>query len=514
MSSSYEINSGLPPTAQAVSTSYSYKVDMWDRFSELIDKLMISKADVKQFQSLIKETSSLYESIGKKLCKTKLVTEKNSFETIEPFDRLATGFQTIGNQYLDAAKELQENLFKEITLLRKELSKAIKMANKDEKKLRSDFNSAKHDAQQAKQKDLEEKKHLEDLQIALYSDPNLPPKKMEKLNKDINNYEKRSKKAEEDYDLAIKKLHEMDQKYYIQLGQIMQNLEVLDRKRGKELKDLLRRFSKLNFNIGKSTSAQSDYMEQSFDAMNEEREIQTFIASTRSGFQPPAPDSFEPYIIKIPDELNKKRFSTMPGGVSVGSPSGTGSAASVKVSSPIPESSSKTTPSTTPNNNNGTSTQPPPFDSTSTTVKSVVKEIVKQETEIPTKVIKTVTCVYGYDAAEEGELTIKEGDYINVLAMNDDGWWLGINNRGETGLFPSNFVESTQGSVVPEDLLNITAGSKVVAQYDYDAQDEQEISFKAGEIITVVEVNSDGWFVGRNANNKEGLIPSNFFKLA
>ncbi|KAF0972751.1 hypothetical protein FDP41_009000 [Naegleria fowleri] len=495
MSSSFEINSGLPTTAQPVSTSYSYKVDMWDRFAELIDKLMISKADIKQFQSFIKETASLYESIGKKLCKTKLTTEKNSFETIEPFDRLATGFQTVGNQYLDAAKELQENLLKEITLLRKDLSKAIKMATKDEKKLRSDFNSAKHDAQQAKQKDLEEKKHLEDLQIALYT-----------------------KKAEEDYELAIKKLHEMDQKYYVQLGQIMQNLEVLDRKRGKELKDLLRRFAKLNFNIGKSTSAQSDYMEQSFEAMNEEREIQTFISSTRSGFQPPAPDNFEPYIIKIPDELNKKRFSTIPsgGGTTVSSPSGTGSA--VKISSPVPESSKTTTitSTTTNNNSNGTSTttQPPPFDSTSTGEKSIVKEIIKQETEIPTKVIKTVTCVYGYDAAEEGELTIKEGDYINVLAMNDDGWWLGINNRGETGLFPSNFVESTQGSVVPEDLLNITAGSKVVAQYDYDAQDEQEISFKAGEIITVVEVNSDGWFVGRNTDDKEGLIPSNFFKLA
>ena len=76
--SSSEINSAMPATAQAVNTSYSYKIDMWDKFSELIDKLMVSKADVKQFQALVKETYALYETIGKKLCKTKLTTATNS----------------------------------------------------------------------------------------------------------------------------------------------------------------------------------------------------------------------------------------------------------------------------------------------------------------------------------------------------------------------------------------------------------------------------------------------------
>ena len=69
---------GLPPSAQAITTSYSYKVDLWDKFAELSDKLMVSKADVKQFQALVKETYALYETIGKKLCKTKLTTATNS----------------------------------------------------------------------------------------------------------------------------------------------------------------------------------------------------------------------------------------------------------------------------------------------------------------------------------------------------------------------------------------------------------------------------------------------------
>ena len=70
--------SGMPASAAAITTSYAYKVDLWDKFNELTEKLIVSKADVKQFQSLIKETSSLFETIGKKLSKTKLTTEKNS----------------------------------------------------------------------------------------------------------------------------------------------------------------------------------------------------------------------------------------------------------------------------------------------------------------------------------------------------------------------------------------------------------------------------------------------------
>ena len=432
---------------------------------------------------------------------------------------MATGLQTIGNQYLDSSKDLSENLYKEVTALRKELSKSIKAAIKEEKKLRSDFNSAKHDAQQAKQKDFDEKKHLEELQITLYSD-NVPPKKLEKLNKDVNNYEKRSKKAEEEYDLSIKKLHDMDQQYYAKLGILMATLETLDRKRCNEMKDLLKRFAKMNFAIGKSTTAQSDYMEQGFDAMNEEREIQTFISGVRSGARPPAPDQFEPYIVKIPDELNKKRFSTMSGSnASPMSPVSTGgSTTSIKISTPI--STPVSTPPQQQPSVSSTSTTatnvPPPFSNTPTasTNSKASKSATAADEEIPTKVIKTVTCIYGYDAADEGELSIKEGDYINVLAMNDDGWWLGINNSGMTGLFPSNFVEETQGSVIPEDLLTISKGSRVIAQYDYDAQDDQEIAFKAGEIVTVVEVNSDGWFIGENSSGSQGLIPSNFFKLA
>lgn len=52
--------------------------------------------------------------------------------------------------------------------------------------------------------------------------------------------------------------------------------------------------------------------------------------------------------------------------------------------------------------------------------------------------------VYEYEAAEEGEVGFAEGDLIESIDQIDEGWWSGTNPQGETGLFPSNYVEVVQ----------------------------------------------------------------------
>lgn len=47
---------------------------------------------------------------------------------------------------------------------------------------------------------------------------------------------------------------------------------------------------------------------------------------------------------------------------------------------------------------------------------------------------------YDYEKAEENELELREGEYVTNIDMVDDDWWMGTNSRGESGLFPSNYV--------------------------------------------------------------------------
>ncbi len=53
---------------------------------------------------------------------------------------------------------------------------------------------------------------------------------------------------------------------------------------------------------------------------------------------------------------------------------------------------------------------------------------------------------YDYEKAEDNAIELKEGDYVTNIEMVDDDWWMGTDSIGETGLFPSNYVE-----VVEED---------------------------------------------------------------
>lgn len=41
---------------------------------------------------------------------------------------------------------------------------------------------------------------------------------------------------------------------------------------------------------------------------------------------------------------------------------------------------------------------------------------------------------YDYEKAEDNEIELKEGEYVTNIEMVDDDWWMGENERGETGL--------------------------------------------------------------------------------
>lgn len=49
--------------------------------------------------------------------------------------------------------------------------------------------------------------------------------------------------------------------------------------------------------------------------------------------------------------------------------------------------------------------------------------------------------LYDYEPQGDDELKVTEGDVIEVLQKQDDGWWEGRLPSGKQGVFPSNYVE-------------------------------------------------------------------------
>lgn len=118
---------------------------------------------------------------------------------------------------------------------------------------------------------------------------------------------------------------------------------------------------------------------------------------------------------------------------------------------------------------------------------------------------------YDYEKAEDNEIELKEGEYVTDIEMVDEDWWLGVNVHGDRGLFPSNYVEIIeQASDVaqqeedvphedhhaqepePEPEVNHHAeaghtGHTATALYDYEAAEDNELSFPDGaKIVNIV----------------------------
>ncbi|KJE90762.1 hypothetical protein CAOG_02017 [Capsaspora owczarzaki ATCC 30864] len=48
--------------------------------------------------------------------------------------------------------------------------------------------------------------------------------------------------------------------------------------------------------------------------------------------------------------------------------------------------------------------------------------------------------MYDYDASKEDELSIREGDTLELVQQYEGGWWLCRNSNGEEGLLPENYL--------------------------------------------------------------------------
>ena len=108
---------------------------------------------------------------------------------------------------------------------------------------------------------------------------------------------------------------------------------------------------------------------------------------------------------------------------------------------------------------------------------------------------------YDYEKAEDNEVELKEGDYVTNIEMVDEHWWMGENKHGASGLFPSNYVELVEederheetpahhhayGQESSDKVPAPSRGFVATALYDYEAAEDNEISFPEDAKITSV----------------------------
>jgi hypothetical protein len=178
---------------------------------------------------------------------------------------------------------------------------------------------------------------------------------------------------------------------------------------------------------------------------------------------------------------------------------------------------------------------------------------------------KTCKCTFAYEATNPDELSLAIGDVIVITKQDEEGWWEGKLN-GKTGVFPNNFVEELPAGSAPpepepeEDAVKATklekvgfgnifagggvpqlrktgtfsASSKpayldknkasakpkgvdpktldlVKVEFDYNAENEDELNLKKGQFVIVTKRDDQGWWEGGLVgSDKKGMFPDNF----
>uniref|UniRef100_A0A4X2KBZ7 Intersectin 2 n=1 Tax=Vombatus ursinus TaxID=29139 RepID=A0A4X2KBZ7_VOMUR len=127
--------------------------------------------------------------------------------------------------------------------------------------------------------------------------------------------------------------------------------------------------------------------------------------------------------------------------------------------------------------------------------------------------IAQVTSAYMASGAEQ--LSLSPGQLILILKKNASGWWQGeLQARGkkrQKGWFPASHVKvlgpgSERGTPASQ------PACQVIAMYDYAANNEDELNFSKGQLITVLNKDDAAWWHGE-IGGVTGLFPANYVKM-
>ena len=125
-----------------------------------------------------------------------------------------------------------------------------------------------------------------------------------------------------------------------------------------------------------------------------------------------------------------------------------------------------------------------------------------------------VRAMYNANVKNNEQLDFKEGDTIAIqdVLPDDDFWMKGylLKDPTKKGLVPRTFVKMDS-----RNQESLTKGSKCKACIDCKADEDDELSFKKGDIIVITEVITDdnGWIEGFLENDplkKCGIFPVSY----
>ncbi|CAE6376989.1 unnamed protein product [Rhizoctonia solani] len=117
------------------------------------------------------------------------------------------------------------------------------------------------------------------------------------------------------------------------------------------------------------------------------------------------------------------------------------------------------------------------------------------------KFISVATASGDFAARADGDLMVAENETLLVYAIEDNWALVTSPHRRATGYVLTARIRIEEKP------------NQAIALYHYDALNSDELSFKQGEILTVINNDNEEWWCCANEVHNFGLVPFNYVKL-
>lgn len=474
----------------------NFAEDLWDNFYSIETHFNNMRSDTASFAEWLKLRVDVELSYRKGLLKKMpgdFKARQNT--TCKIFDDARSFVSASGeahNQFAEIMKAISKSFFD----LEKDLAKAIKEAKKAHDKAFKDRAEKEKDCGKYfvnYQKALAKADSCFDVHEDAKSAGLLKP--IEKAQKAQTSAEKDLDKAYTQYCKSVTLLKTSQQNYDAILRQVLTNLQAKDEERHTVFAAEMKKFASAHDILVADVTSMQKIAHDSTSAADPLNDVQEFIASLRSV---PFSPGYVTYVEL--QQLSSTKIGHGPQG-------------------PVEEKKVVAAPGGPPSYDKGA---PAPA---AAAVSGPVAD-----------------ALYDYQG-QEGDLDFQAGDVISLISFDaSEDWWNGSIN-GQTGIFPANYVQLRPESVggaaaaAPEETYEEEAeeeaqpeeeeaqeeteeaqeeeeeggGRRCRALYDFEAQGDDELSFVAGDVLTITEELPD-WYQGE-LNGDSGIFPANYVEL-
>ncbi|XP_071827969.1 SH3 and PX domain-containing protein 2A-like isoform X3 [Apostichopus japonicus] len=114
-----------------------------------------------------------------------------------------------------------------------------------------------------------------------------------------------------------------------------------------------------------------------------------------------------------------------------------------------------------------------------------------------------------YKKQQKNEVDLLSGDIVEVFEKNENGWWF-VSVQDSQGWAPGTFLAKADGKDDDEEVISGN-NEKYITNSPYQADQDDEVSFETGAVVTVVKKSLDGWWLVKYLD-KTGWVPATYLQ--